>query len=137
MNLFRILPDVFAWAAAALALFSLPAVCTSAPQWQFAIPRRIVAAVMTLSALLVGFSIFLMLVYALVGPYPYVQVLLLVPLRGQYAWTYWLYLGSLVLAQLLWDPRLRARPVASLAISLICLLCIHSARLALLIWGSR
>lgn len=137
MNLFSLLPYAFAWAAAALAIFSLPPLFTRAPAWQLAIPRRIVAAVLTLSALLVCFSIFLMLVYAVVGAYPYAQILLFVPLRGQYAWTYWLYFAGLLVAQLLWRPRFRAQPAASLAISLVCLLCIHSARLALLVWGSR
>jgi hypothetical protein len=137
MNLFNLLPYAFAWAAAALALFSLPPLFTSAPTLQFASPRRIASALLALSALLVCFSIFLMLVYAVVGAYPYAHVLLFVPLRGQYAWTYWLYLAGLIFSQLLWHPRLRARPAASFSIALICLLCFHAGRLAHLVWGSR
>lgn len=137
MNLFSLLPVAFAWAAAALALFSLPPLFTGSPALQLPAPRRIAAAVLTLSALLVGFSIFLMLIYAVVGAYPYANVLLSVPFRGQYAWTYWLRIAALLLSQLLWVPRLRARPAASFTIAAICLLCIHAGRLALMVWGSR
>ena len=137
MNLFNLLPLIFAWAAAALVLFSVLPLLSSAPAWQCTVPRRIAAAVLTLSAVLIGFWIFLLALYAGVGLYPFAQVLLFIPFRGQYAWTYWLYLAALLLAQFLWHPRLRSAPAATLTIGLLCFLGIHASRLALLVWGSH
>lgn len=134
MTLFSILPQVFTWAAAALALVSVRMIVSAAPGQAWHGALRIAASIMTLLAIVLIFQLMLLAVYAVLSPFGH--ILLLIPFRGQYAWKYWLYFMALLAAQLLWVPSLRRKPVGTFVIGLSCFLLASANRIALFLWAS-
>lgn len=70
---------------------------------------------------------------ALVG----LQVGLAALARGQYAWTYWLFIVGLVASQMLWSERASARAPKALGLAGLCILGLLAAPLARLLLTFR